>query len=218
MRVPSCWADSSPRAAENPARRADRPESGRHCTLWHMLCSRGIPCPDSSDGLSACRHLFRAHRRLCASCSLAAAWAVRPSRPYASKPENYECGAAADRRGVGAVPRRLLLVALIFLVFDTLAVFLFPWALTLRALGRGRAGAMLGFVAILGLAGSTRTGRGYSSGNKAASAPDPVPLWTEFKDLQEWERAPPGASGTGDKHSALFERSPRASTFPGGFA
>jgi NADH-quinone oxidoreductase subunit A len=43
-------------------------------------------------------------------------------------------------------------VALIFIVFDTLAVFLFPWAVTMRALGMGGLKAMLGFVAILGLA------------------------------------------------------------------
>ena len=33
-----------------------------------------------------------------------------------------------------------------------LAVFLFPWVLTIRALGVGGLKAMLGFVAILGLA------------------------------------------------------------------
>ena len=37
-------------------------------------------------------------------------------------------------------------------MFDTLAVFLFPWAVTMRALGMHGLNAMLGFIAILGLA------------------------------------------------------------------
>src|SRR4051812_41241283 len=84
--------------------------------------------------------------------SLVGAWAVRPSRPSASKSQNYECG--AEPIGIAWVqfPVGFYLVALIFLVFDTLAVFLFPWAVTMRALGTGGLKAMLGFVAILALA------------------------------------------------------------------
>jgi NADH-quinone oxidoreductase subunit A len=84
--------------------------------------------------------------------SLAAARAVRPSRPSASKSENYECGAQPIGEAWIQFPVGFYLVALIFLVFDTLAVFLFPWALTIRALGGRGLAAMLGFVAILGLA------------------------------------------------------------------
>ena len=40
----------------------------------------------------------------------------------------------------------------IFLVFDTLAVFLFSWAVPMRALGVGGLLVMTGFVAILALA------------------------------------------------------------------
>ena len=84
--------------------------------------------------------------------SLAAAWIVRPSRPSASKSENYECGAQPIGEAWVQFPVGFYLVALIFLVFDTLAVFLFPWALTMRALGMGGLQVMLAFVAILGLA------------------------------------------------------------------
>ena len=38
-----------------------------------------------------------------------------------------------------------------FLVFDTLAVFLFPWVLVVRTLGMPGIAAMCGFLAILGL-------------------------------------------------------------------
>jgi len=84
--------------------------------------------------------------------SLVGAWAVRPSRPSASKSENYECGAQPIGEAWIQFPVGFYLVALIFLVFDTLAVFLFPWALTIRAQGGHGLAAMLGFVAILGLA------------------------------------------------------------------
>jgi len=84
--------------------------------------------------------------------SLAGAWAVRPSRPSASKSENYECGAQPIGDAWVQFPVAFYLVALIFIVFDTLAVFLFPWVLTIRALGGAGLAAMLGFVAILSLA------------------------------------------------------------------
>jgi NADH-quinone oxidoreductase subunit A len=84
--------------------------------------------------------------------SLAGAWLIRPSRPTASKSENYECGAQPIGEAWVQFPVGFYLVALIFLVFDTLAVFFFPWALTIRTLGAGGLITMLGFVAILSLA------------------------------------------------------------------
>jgi NADH-quinone oxidoreductase subunit A len=84
--------------------------------------------------------------------SLAGAWVVRPARPSASKSENYECGAQPIGEAWVQFPVGFYLVALIFLVFDTLAVFFFPWALTIRTLGIGGLITMLGFVAILSLA------------------------------------------------------------------
>src|SRR4029434_1720726 len=76
--------------------------------------------------------------------SLVGAWVVRPARPSASKSENYECGAQPIGEAWIQFPVGFYLVALIFLVFDTLAVFFFPWALTIRALGPGGLKAMLG--------------------------------------------------------------------------
>lgn len=84
--------------------------------------------------------------------ALLGAWLVRPARPFASKAENYECGAQPIGQAWIQFPVGFYLVALIFLVFDTLAVFLFPWALTIRALGVRGLATMLGFVAILSLA------------------------------------------------------------------
>src|SRR3954462_15144950 len=81
--------------------------------------------------------------------SLVSAWAVRPARPTASKAQNYECGAEPIGSAWVQFPVGFYLGALIFLVFDTLAVFLSPWAVTMRALGIGGLKAMFGFIAIL---------------------------------------------------------------------
>ena len=83
--------------------------------------------------------------------SLVAARLLRPSRPDAVKQMNYECGAEPVGPAWIQFPVGFYLVALVFIVFDVLAVFLFPWALVLRSLGLGAFWVMAGFVAILGL-------------------------------------------------------------------
>jgi NADH-quinone oxidoreductase subunit A len=83
--------------------------------------------------------------------SLGMAFVLRPSRPYASKLENYECGAEPIGQAWVQFPVGFYLVALIFIVFDALAVFLFPWALVLKSLGMGAVGVMALFMGILGL-------------------------------------------------------------------
>ena len=65
--------------------------------------------------------------------SLTAAWLLRPSRPDAVKLANYECGAEPIGPAWVQFPVGFYLVALVFIVFDALAVFVFPWALVLRA-------------------------------------------------------------------------------------
>src|SRR5262245_32165091 len=84
--------------------------------------------------------------------SLGAARLLGPARPFAEKLESYECGAEPIGDAWVQFPVGFYLVALVFIVFDALAVFLFPWAVTMRALGMGGLKAMLGFVAVLGLA------------------------------------------------------------------
>jgi NADH-quinone oxidoreductase subunit A len=83
--------------------------------------------------------------------ALIAAWLIRPARASAAKSENYECGAQPIGEAWVQFPVGFYLVALLFLVFDTLAVFLFPWVLTIRELGVPGLMAMLGFIAILSL-------------------------------------------------------------------
>jgi NADH-quinone oxidoreductase subunit A len=83
--------------------------------------------------------------------SLGAAKLLRPSRPTATKLMSYECGAEPVGDAWVQFPVGFYLVSLLFIVFDALAVFLFPWALVLRDLGFWAIGTMLLFLAILAL-------------------------------------------------------------------
>ena len=83
--------------------------------------------------------------------SLAVARFLGPRRPTAVKSETYECGAEPVGDAWVQFPVGFYLVALVFIVFDALAVFLFPWALALRTLGVWGIGTMLLFLSILSL-------------------------------------------------------------------
>lgn len=81
--------------------------------------------------------------------SLAVAAVLRPSRPEPQKLLNYECGAEPIGEAWYQYPVGFYLVALVFIVFDVLSVFLFPWALNLRGLGLYAVGVMGLFLGIL---------------------------------------------------------------------
>jgi NADH-quinone oxidoreductase subunit A len=85
--------------------------------------------------------------------SLLAAAILRPSRPYATqtKLDNYECGAEPIGEAWVQFPVGFYLVSLVFIMFDALAIFLFPWALSLRDLGLPAVGVMALFLGILSL-------------------------------------------------------------------
>ncbi len=61
-----------------------------------------------------------------------------PSRPNPAKEAAYESGIIpepeTDVRG-SRFPVKFYLVAMLFIIFDVEAVFLYPWAVTLRSLG-----------------------------------------------------------------------------------
>jgi len=81
--------------------------------------------------------------------SLAAAKLLSPRRPFAAKSATYECGAEPVGEAWIQFPVGFYLVALVFIVFDALAVFLFPWVLALRGLGISGLVPMVLFLAIL---------------------------------------------------------------------
>ena len=83
--------------------------------------------------------------------SLGAARFLSPRRPTLVKSQSYECGAEPIGEAWVQFPVGFYLVALVFIVFDALAVFLFPWVLVLRALGLPGLLSMGAFLAILSL-------------------------------------------------------------------
>lgn len=81
--------------------------------------------------------------------SLAVAAFLRPARPSLVKLQNYECGPEPIGPAWIQFPVGFYLVALVFIVFDVLAVFLVPWALVVGTLGWPAFTAMAGFLGIL---------------------------------------------------------------------
>ncbi len=98
--------------------------------------------------------------------SLIVAWLIRPSDPYAVKQSTYECGMDPIGPAWSQFYARYYLIALVFVVFDVEAVFLFPWATVFRKLSARTAMGALPlvevaiFIAILlvGLAYAWRKG------------------------------------------------------------
>ncbi|MDZ4799170.1 MAG: NADH-quinone oxidoreductase subunit A [Bryobacteraceae bacterium] len=80
---------------------------------------------------------------------LAGAKLIRPSAPSRTKLEAYECGiqAASDSRGRYTV--RFYIIAILFVIFDVEAVFLFPWAVRYQQLGWFGVAEVTVFLAIL---------------------------------------------------------------------
>ena len=74
---------------------------------------------------------------------------LRPSAPFPTKLEAYECGikAASDSRGRYTV--RFYIIAILFVIFDVETVFLFPWAVRYRSLGWFGVAEVAFFLAIL---------------------------------------------------------------------
>ncbi len=61
---------------------------------------------------------------------------LRPSNPYPAKNMPYECG--MDPSGEAAGGRfkvQFFVIAILFVVFDVEAMFLFPWAVVLKEIG-----------------------------------------------------------------------------------
>ena len=62
-------------------------------------------------------------------------WLIRPRRFSEEKLTTYECGESPEGSAWVQFNIRFYVFALIFIVFDVEAVFLFPWAAVFRELG-----------------------------------------------------------------------------------
>src|SRR5206468_9567224 len=76
---------------------------------------------------------------------------VRPTRPQPQKYLNYECGVDPVGTGWSQSHVRYYIFALLFVMFDVEAVFIFPWAVKLEALGTFGLVEMIVFIVILAL-------------------------------------------------------------------
>ncbi|PYQ22534.1 MAG: NADH-quinone oxidoreductase subunit A [Acidobacteria bacterium] len=77
---------------------------------------------------------------------------IRPSRPSEEKLTTYECGENPTGSAWIQFNIRFYVFALIFIIFDVEAVFLLPWAVVFRQLGRLAFAEGLVFIAILAVA------------------------------------------------------------------
>ena len=75
---------------------------------------------------------------------------IRPTRPQPEKYLTYEAG-SDPVAGWGQSNVRYYIYALLFVIFDVEAVFIFPWAVNLETLGVFGLVEMIMFIAILAL-------------------------------------------------------------------
>jgi NADH-quinone oxidoreductase subunit A len=68
------------------------------------------------------------------------------ANPYPDKLAEYECGFPAFEDSRAQFDVRFYLVAILFIVFDLEAAFLFPWAVSLREIGLAGWGSMMLFL------------------------------------------------------------------------
>ena len=76
---------------------------------------------------------------------------INPSHPTPEKLSTYECGIPPVGNPWAPFAVLYYVFALLFLVFDVEAVFLFPWAIVFRPLGTSGFVEMLLFIAVLGI-------------------------------------------------------------------
>ncbi len=75
---------------------------------------------------------------------------LAPRQGSRAKSLTYECGMLPIGRSRTQVHFRYYLFAILFLIFDIEAVFLFPWAVTFLDIGKAAFYEMLFFILILG--------------------------------------------------------------------
>jgi len=76
-------------------------------------------------------------------------WLLGYRKPTRAKMSPYECGMAPEGNARGRFSVKFYLVAMMFILFDVEAVFLYPWAVILRQLKMFGFWEMLVYVAII---------------------------------------------------------------------
>lgn len=81
--------------------------------------------------------------------TMALARMIRPADPNVVKMSNYECGEDPIGSSWFTFNVRFYIIALIFVIFDVEAVFLFPWAVVFKSIGWIAFWDVLVFIVIL---------------------------------------------------------------------
>ena len=104
--------------------------------------------------------VFAGFGALLVAAAVGGAWRRRPHNPSAAKAQTYECGVDPVGTGWSQTHIRYFIFALLFLVFDVEAAFIFPWAVRLESLGVFALVEMVIFIVILlvGLVYAVRKG------------------------------------------------------------
>ena len=76
---------------------------------------------------------------------------LAPFSQEREKSTTYECGMLPIRRAATNVGMRFYLYAILFVIFDVEAVFIFPWAVSFMNIGVQAYWLMVAFIAILAL-------------------------------------------------------------------
>jgi len=76
---------------------------------------------------------------------------LSPANPSAAKLQPYECGISEPTPTETRWPVRFALVAMLFLVFDVDALFLYPWAVLMHDLRWAGVGVVASFFVVLGI-------------------------------------------------------------------
>ena len=84
-----------------------------------------------------------------AAAMVATSYIVARQRPDTEKVSAYECGFEAFEDARGRFDVRFYLVAILFIIFDLEIAFLFPWAISLSAVGMLGFWSMIAFLAVL---------------------------------------------------------------------
>ncbi|WP_022853765.1 NADH-quinone oxidoreductase subunit A [Thermodesulfatator atlanticus] len=76
-------------------------------------------------------------------------WILAPKRPYPEKAIAYECGLPPTGEPRHRFDVKFYAIAILFVVFDVEAVFLYPWATTFDQIGFFAYVEMVVFIALL---------------------------------------------------------------------
>ncbi|HOW58109.1 MAG TPA: NADH-quinone oxidoreductase subunit A [Candidatus Omnitrophota bacterium] len=93
--------------------------------------------------------IFALFSLIFAMIPLVLAWFLAPRKPSLSKQAPYECGLASEGDPWIQYHVQYYIYALIFVIFDIEAVFIYPWAVAFKKLGLFAFVEMIIFIAIL---------------------------------------------------------------------